>query len=307
VFTTALCAVANGLTSLAVFRALTGVFAGSAMPIGVALIGDLVPLGRRQAALGSFFGLAFLGQGLSMFIGGSIAFIFNWHWVFALYSLLAAVVTLLLYTAGRNIPSLIAPGERDFFGAYRSLLKSPGNVMIYLMILLEGLLVVGTFSYLGAYLDATFKLNYLDIGLLLTPFGFATVAGGRVCGFLARQWGLKRLIATGLVLAGAAELIFWLTGGFLWAVALGILLMGLGFIFAHSSLVTLVTEFAAQSRGAAMSLVAFGFMGGGGIGTMIAGQLIARNGFSSLFAVNLMVFLLLAASVTLFMRAGRSV
>ena len=63
---TALSALGATVTSLAIFRALTGVFAASVMPISLALIGDLFPMEERQTAIGTFMGVSFLGQGLSM-------------------------------------------------------------------------------------------------------------------------------------------------------------------------------------------------------------------------------------------------
>jgi MFS family permease len=39
------------------------------MPISLALIGDIFPLYERQSAIGTFMGISFLGQGLSMAIG----------------------------------------------------------------------------------------------------------------------------------------------------------------------------------------------------------------------------------------------
>ena len=59
----------------------------------------------------------------------------------------------------------------------------------------------------------------------------------------------------------------------------GIGLLGLGFMLAHSTLLTIATEFASKARGMAMSLVAFAFMGGGGIGTAIGSRLISSGGF----------------------------
>ncbi len=52
----------------------------------------------------------------------------------------------------------------------------------------------------------------------------------------------------------------------------------------HSTLLTIATEFAAKARGAAMSLVAFCFMGGGGIGTALGGRLIKAVGFEQFFS-----------------------
>src|SRR5664279_3575323 len=41
---TGLCALGSSLTSLSIYRALTGVFAASVMPISLALIGDMFPV-----------------------------------------------------------------------------------------------------------------------------------------------------------------------------------------------------------------------------------------------------------------------
>ena len=54
-------------------------------------------------------------------------------------------------------------------------------------------------------------------------------------------------------------------------------------MLAHSTLLTIATEFASKARGMAMSLVAFAFMGGGGIGTAFGGRLINTGGFSLLY------------------------
>lgn len=80
---TALSAPGFNLIDLALYRALTGIFAASVMPISLALIGDVVPLKERQAALGTFMGISFLGQGLSMAIGGTVAYFLSWRGVFA--------------------------------------------------------------------------------------------------------------------------------------------------------------------------------------------------------------------------------
>ena len=102
---TALCAAAVAIPDLAGYRALTGMFAASIMPVSLALIGDVFPMEERQAAIGSFMGISFLGQGLSMAIGGSIAYFLNWRGVFLVYAGLAVISSILMFTIGKNIPS----------------------------------------------------------------------------------------------------------------------------------------------------------------------------------------------------------
>ncbi len=291
-----LCALGTNLANLALFRALTGVFAAAVMPISLALIGDIFPMHQRQGAIGTFMGISFLGQGLSMAIGGTIAFFLNWRGVFAIYALFSLIPVFLLIRNYKLLPSEKHPGGA-LFTPYGKLLGSSRSLFTYILILLEGILVIGSFSFIGAYISKTFGLNNFYIGLIMTGFGIMTVIGGRVSGKIAAKMGARKILSLGLITASAADLVIYLYGHALFALIIGIALLGLGFIFTHSTLLTRAMEFAQKNRGAAMSLVAFCFMGGGGIGTAIGGRIIASAGLNTLFlicAVGLVVALLLS-------------
>lgn len=295
------CATAGSLWQLTLYRALTGIFAASVIPISLALIGDLVPLNQRQSAIGTFMGISFLGQSMSMAIGGTVAYLLNWRGVFATYALLAVIPTLLLFTLGRQIPSRKNPDSR-LLAPYAELLSSPASRRAYLVILLEGIFIIGAFSYLGSFIAGVYHYNYLYIGLIMTVFGLTAIIGGRLSGGLAARRGRKTALFLGLLAAAASELLFYCAGGILTVLLLGIALLGFGFTLAHSTLITLATEFAARSRGAAMSLVAFSLMGGGGLGTAAGGRIIAAHGFSSLFALYALGLSVLAASAPLLLQ-----
>lgn len=296
---TALCALATSFSGLVLFRALTGVFAASVMPISIALIGDLVPMQQRQEAIGSFMGISFLGQGLSMAIGGTVAYLLNWRGVFAIYTVLAVISALLLYTVGRQIPSRKNP-QSKFLAPYRQLLSNSVSLRVYLTVLLEGILILGSFSYLGAYISRTYHYNNLYIGLIMTAFGIMAIVGGRLAGKLAAQKGRRLVLALGLASATLADALIYLQGTSLPLLVLAVAMLGLGFIFAHSTLLTIATEFAKMARGAAMSLVAFCFMGGGGLGTALGGHLIKQLGlqnFYGYYAMGLALLVLLALAI----------
>lgn len=281
-FAAALTSIGRGLSDLSVYRALTGTFAASVMPVSLALIADLVPMPERQAAIGTFMGISFLGQGLSMAIGGSIAFLLSWRGVFIAYALLAAIVFVLFATIGRKIPSAKNP-DSEFLAPYGRLLGKSHSATLYLAVLIEGFLILGSFSYLGAFIENIYKFNYLTIGLIMTAFGVTAVIGGRLSGKLADRLGRKKVLLSGLVFATAADLLFFFAGDMLWVLVIGVALLGLGFMLAHSTFLTVATEFAAKARGAAMSLVAFCFMGGGGVGTGIGARLIKVIGYQNYF------------------------
>jgi len=281
---TGLCALGLGLPDLALYRALTGMFAASVMPISLALIGDLFPIEKRQGAIGGFMGISFLGQGLSMAIGGVTAYFLNWRGVFLLYAVLSVIPTLALIKAYRSIPASKNP-QAKFLAPYAKLLAHTRSLYTYILVLLEGVFIIGSFSYLGAYISQTYHYNYLQIGLIMTAFGLATVIGGKLSGKLSQAMTPRGLLSLGLLAAVVAESVFAYLGGSLgWLIA-GIALLGFGFIFTHSTLLTRATEFAMKARGAAMSLVAFCFMGGGGLGTALGGVVIQHEGFRGLFLI----------------------
>ena len=281
---TGLSALGATLTGLALYRALTGVFAASVMPISLALIADLFPMAERQSAIGTFMGVSFLGQGLSMAIGGTIAYLVSWRGVFATYAGLSVIATTLLLSIGSRIPSQRNP-QSKMIEPFAGLLAKRASVLTYVVVLLEGFLILGSFSYLGAYIARNYHFDNLIIGLIMTAFGVMAVLGGRLSGRLAARFGRRSVLTVGLLLACIADAVVFFTDGVLPALIAGVGLLGIGFMLAHSTLLTIATEFASAARGMAMSLVAFAFMGGGGIGTALGGRLITTGGFSLLYGV----------------------
>jgi len=281
---TGLCALGSSLGNLSIFRALTGIFAASVMPISLAMIGDIFPIKERQGAIGTFMGISFLGQGLSMAIGGTIAYFFNWRGVFGIYAVFALIPTFLLIKNYKALPSEKHPDSK-IFAPYLKLLGTSRSLFTYIIVLLEGMFVVGSFSYAGAYISKTYGFNYFYIGLIMTAFGIMTVIGGKLSGKIALKIGTRKILSVGLTMAALADIVIYFFGNILWLLIVGVALLGLGFIFTHSTLLTRATEFAQKARGAAMSLVAFCFMGGGGVGTAVGGRLITATSLSNLFLV----------------------
>lgn len=295
-----LCAIGVGLFDLALYRVLTGAFAAAVMPISVALLGDIFPLKERQGAIGTFIGISFLGQGLSMAIGGAIAYFLSWRGVFALYALLAVIPTAALLKSYASLPSNKNPQAR-LLKPYLKLVRNKSALGVYLLIIVEGFFMVGGFSFLGAYIFQNYDFNYLQIGLIMTGFGLATLLGGRVSGKLAALLGPRKLLILGLLLAGLADIVLSQHGKELAVLVICVALLGLGFIFAHSVLLTRSTEFDPKARGAVMSLVAFCFMGSGGAGTALGGWLLPRHGFDFLYSVyGIALLSALLASLALF-------
>ena len=284
---TALCALGNTLTGIAGFRALTGVFAAATMPISLALIADAVPMESRQQAVGSFMGIAFLGQALSMGIGGAIAFYFDWRGVFVVYAIVSTIIAVALWRGlrGLEIPTVQPEPGASALGRYASLLGHAPSLRTYLVILAEGFFLLGSFSYLGAVLAERFSLSFLAIGGVMTAFGIGAIIGGRTSAKIANRLGRAKTIVAGLLTGGIADGLVFSGGGSLVLTALGVLFLGLGFMTAHSTLITVATGFAAKASGTAMSLVTFAFMVGGAIGTQAGGRIASATTLTTLYAI----------------------
>lgn len=229
-------------------------------------------------------GISFLGQGLSMAIGGTIAYFLNWKGVFISYAALSLIPTILLISNYKKLPSEKNPNS-EILKPYFRLLSNSKSLFTYIIVLLEGMFIIGSFSYTGSYIAKIYHFNYLSIGLILTAFGIMSVIGGRVSGKLASKLGEGKVISLGLSLAAIADIIIYYFGASIYLLILGVALLGLGFILTHSTLLTRATGFAQKARGAAMSLVAFCFMGGGGVGTAIGGKIISQYSLNSLFII----------------------
>ena len=295
---TALCAFAVAIPDLAAYRALTGMFAAAIMPVSLALIGDVFPVEERQSAIGSFMGMSFLGQGLSMAIGGSIAYFLNWRGVFGVYSGLAVLSSILLFTIGKNIPSTKNKDTKALM-PYINILKNRSSAIIYVLVIFEGIFLIGSFSFLGGFIKQEFDMNNFVIGMVMTAFGIMALVAGRRAGKIAGKIGRKKTAVFGLGLAFIADLLLVTIGNFLPIVVIAVGLMGFGFMMAHSTFLTIATEFAAKGRSFAMSLVAFCFMGGGGIGTAIGGRIVAASSFENLYTIYGIGLLLVTISLLL--------
>lgn len=84
---TGACALSESLGMLCLRRVITGFFAAGIVAVSLAAIGDFVPRQERHACVGRFMGMVFLGQGLSVGLGGALAYFVNWRMAFMILAL----------------------------------------------------------------------------------------------------------------------------------------------------------------------------------------------------------------------------
>jgi len=276
------CALAPDFISFCVLRAITGFFAAGIIAVSLALLGDTLEEKERQGGVGLFMGYVFLGQGLSVGLGGILAQSITWRSAFMLIGLAAFASALSL----RKLPSgsgKSCANGKNIFEASASALKTPQGRVIFPFALATGFLLIGAYSFIGAYLS--FKgLNPLQSGFILMSFGFAGLFAGRLSGKVAKLFGRRKTLLVGAALSLASSLLLAASG--FWALALlSSLLLGGGYIFLQSTLATAAFEVASEAKGLPSALIGLGLFGGGGLGSAFAGWLLSFGSYAALWLV----------------------
>ena len=303
----ALAAATSGLVSLCVLRAVNGAFAAAILPVTMSLVGDRFSHdpGEVQHALGKVFGITFLGGASATAIGGALSYFGSQRLVYLFYGLAELITALIMLKTLDKRPGRVAsPSFRD---AYRDAFANTDLLKTVSVVFLVGAAVFGSFAYAGEFVRTRTGYNIFLVGLILTFFGLATVAGGRKTGALRRTLGERLLFQAGIV--GAVSWALMGVSHSPFTLCLSLIGFGLGFIMIHPSLVATAQQLMPNRRGTVMSLVSFNLFVGGGVGTFINGKILNELGFQAVFVFAAALILLagVIGSTILRKQSARSV
>jgi predicted MFS family arabinose efflux permease len=262
-------------------RLVAGAFAGAVLPLTLVFIGDTVEYSRRQAVIGRFAVVTSAALAFSASVGGLVAHLVSWRVMLIGYGLLALIPVGLMWrlVAPRPAETTDAPGRyRDFLGNRRA-------QCVYAGVFLEGFLLWGAATYLGAFGATRHGLDQFTVGLLIALFGFGIMIGGVLMGSIRRRLSENALAAFGGILMGVALLL--LVPRWSWvAFAVSMPLLGLGCVGLHSTLQLRGTEIGGPAdRGKAFSLFAFNLFAGIAAGTAVLGRFVDAGNYEAIFVV----------------------
>ncbi|MDQ0190800.1 MFS transporter [Alicyclobacillus cycloheptanicus] len=267
------CAVVHRFSALLVLRVLTGMFAAGIIPTSLAQIGDRFAYAERSKAIAFFMSLCTSGQALGIVIGGIVAQFLSYRFLFLILGVAAlpALWTLLRQRAAETTPQS-APPSLPLADRYKALLRRRFVWLIYGLVLAEGLVFYGGFTFLGVYGVNNLHLSYFVIGLLTATYSLGAFAGSRTIAPLVARIGTRRMpiFGAGILTCGFAIIWGWPTVP---ALTLGFIVLGFGFSYCHSTLQTFATDLLPSARATAMSLFAFSLFLGSGLGPMVTGRI----------------------------------
>ncbi len=302
-----LCSFAPDLGALFGLRMLAGAAAGGCIPLSLALLGDRVPMERRQVAIGRFLVAAILGQLTGSTFAGLIEGLIGWRGVFAVTSAVAALgcaATLVGFDRRERVPAR-RPAFGQALARYRDILANPRARILFSAVFIEAIAIFGVFPHLAPLIEARGEGGPREAGLVLAGFAVGGLAYSALVGVLVRFLGLPRMLIGGGLICGGSLTVVGLAGTWQ-ADCAALTAMGLGFYMLHNTYQTQVTEVAPSARASAVALHAFSFFCGQALGVAIIGQALLRLGqFGALAACALTILALgIATAIALGRRPG---
>jgi predicted MFS family arabinose efflux permease len=293
-----LCGLAQSLSMLAIARLGSGAAAAWIIPLGIAFIGDVVPYERRHQVLGGFLSGQITGALIGQAAGGVIGDHFSWRMVFfVLAALFAVAAALLAYELATNplTRSADGPGTRrtSLAADYRTVLIDPWARFVLIVVGLEGALMWGVFTYVGADLHLRFGLSFTAVGIVVAVFGLGGIAYSAAVRLLTANLGQLGMTKCGGLLMGVAFMALATQPTWWWA-PLATAAIGFGFYMHHNTLQTVGTQMSPQARGTAVGLFSSVFYLGQSAGAALAAPVVDHFGAPWAFAASAVLLPLLA-------------
>lgn len=264
---------------LVTMRVVAGLVAGGVFPAAMALIGDLVPVGQRQVAIGRLLAIGLTGNLLGASISGVIGDIFGWRGIFMVLGLFGVVVAVAAFFAFRNV-SVPKPGPFRLAAipeGFRSVFADPRAKVCFSAVFIEAVFIHGLFPYVAILLIAAGETRASMAGIVIAAFGFGGVIYSLSVPILVASIRERALMIIGGALAAAALAL--IAFNFPWYVQAGVFgLFGFGFYLLHGSIQVHVTELSQTARGVAASLHSCSFYLGQATGPVVYGYGFAQVG-----------------------------
>lgn len=280
------CATAGALVPLGVWRAAAGLATSASFVLGMAYIGDTVPVGERQTVIAQYVIGNVLGHAFGPMVAGLIADAWGWRATFVFHGASYGVIAcaFFLITRGQWRHERRSRGSINPVSRYAEVWKIPAARHVSLVALVEAFFFFGAFAFVGPMLKARFDLPLTLIGIALAGFGLGGLVFNLSIRWFVRWNNPGRQVLLGGLLCGSMYVVVAFSP--LWQLsALCMLGVGFGFYMMHNILQLRGTEAAPQSRGVGLALFGITWTGGQGLGVFAMGAGITAFGFTGMIAV----------------------
>lgn len=296
-------AMATSYSVLLVARIVCGMASGGVFPVGMAIVGDLVPISQRQVALGRWLSLVIAGNLLGAAFAGVVADLLGWRAVFYAVGLLgvAAFINALVNLRGAaNSPR----GElslRAMLSGYMAVIANPRAKFCFLAVFLEGVAVFGLFPYIAVLLLAAGEPRAAIAGLVIAGFSIGGMAYSMAVSKFVHRLSQPQMMIGGALLAAVGFGIVSFDPP--WFVQFAALcLLGMGFYLLHGCIQVEASELLPSARGTAISMHSLFFFVGNATGPVVYGLSFAHLGATPSVLMGGLLIILVGLMCTRYLR-----
>ena len=272
----ALAVLSPSLTLLVVTRAIAGAAMGAVVPTCLVYLGDAVPFGARQRILTDLNAASAAGLTLATALGGVLAATVSWRAAFAVPTLLAGLLAVLL----ARLPEPPADTVRQ--AGVGIVLRSGWARVVLLLALVEGAVLLGLLTYLAPALQSTGASATVS-GLVVALYGVGLLLASRVVKRLVDRVAPAVFIGFGTASLVIAYLLVAHDQG-PGSIGLAAGCIGAGWASMHSTMQAWATEAVPGARAAMVSLFAGALFLGSGSATAALAPLAGADRWGVMFA-----------------------
>lgn len=256
---TILGAVVQSFPLMVVSRMLAGLGSGGLVPIAFALLGDLVPIGGRQVAMGRLLFAIMTGNLLGATAAGFIGDFFGWRMVFVVMAVISS--TILVFA----VPGLRGVGHKgggfdmsSMSAGYRVIFANRLAKFCFGAVFLEGVFMYGLFPHLAPLFHDMGETRASIPGLVIGAFAIGGVLYSVRVSWLLRTFGEQGMMRLGGIVMGLT--VAFVALGAPWqADMVNFAILGLSFYMLHGVVQIYASELAPAYRGSAMAVHSFAF------------------------------------------------
>jgi predicted MFS family arabinose efflux permease len=284
--------VAPNFTLLLLARVVSGIAAGGLFPIAMAIVGDLVPIQKRQVSMSRLLFATMSGNILGAAAAGAIADFTSWRGVMLASAAIGSTALVIMLIGLRGLVK-DKPKRFEMSGQvanFRAIFSNPLAKVCFGAVFLEGAFLFGVFPHMAALLYEDGETRASIAGIVIAGFGVGGMTYTFVVRLLVKYVPERPMMFAGGALMGLGLLLIALRAP--WQVEFGIfVLFGFSFYLLHGPIQVHVTELAPEARSGAAAMHAAFFFLGHAAGPVLYTFGLAQIGLTATLAVSASVML----------------
>ncbi|MDF1615007.1 MFS transporter [Desulfurivibrio dismutans] len=288
---------ATSVENLVLIRALHGVGSAMIVPVAMAYVSDLAPVGEEGRYMGLLNSAIFAGIGSGPLLGG--IFTDLWGMAAAFYAM-SALSFLALGLVLLQVPAMTVDPERagngdGLFTAMGKMLASRRTSGLLLARLATMIIMVPTMAFLPLFMTQAFQASAMQIGVVISVRTLINAALQGTGGRLADRRDKLMLLRIGVLAMSGVMVMIPLAGNF-WSLLLLFVVLGLAEALIWPTLGALATEEGRKyGQGTMMGVYNLAMSGGVLTGALAAG--VATDWFGLKWSFPLIGLVILALTM----------